>query len=115
MANATERITVLVTPENKTEIERRARANGLSVGAFMRDAALGPSLAEEAALVEALHELDAANSETEAALQRLTERMDERAKTAPDRERKARAEGRALAKAWLERAAADALLRAESA
>jgi ferric-dicitrate binding protein FerR (iron transport regulator) len=102
MANATERITILVTPDDKAKIERRAKRAGESIGAFLRRSALGPDPIEEGQLAEALRELEAANSKAEKRLESLLEHVAARAAAAPERERRAREEGRAMARSWLE-------------
>ena len=51
MATATERIPVLVTPREKSDIARMAKAAGLSMGEFMRRAAAAFEPDDDARLI----------------------------------------------------------------
>lgn len=88
---ATERVVVLMTPEQKSDVTQRAAAERLSLGDYMRRQALG----DDELLGALVEELAASTERARIALDRTLARLDESERQMPDVEAAAR--GRALA------------------
>ena len=88
---ATERVVVLMTPEQKTSVASRAAAEKLSVGDYMRRKALGDDELLGALMVE----LAASTGRAQTALDRTLARLEESERRLP--EIKAAARERAVA------------------
>jgi hypothetical protein len=83
---ATERVVVLMTPEQKAAVADRAGAEALSLSDYMRRRALGDDEALEALLTE----LEVSTSQALDALDRTLERSREREAATAEREAAAR-------------------------
>ena len=77
MAGATERVVVLMSPEQKADVSERARASKLSLGDYMRRSALG----DDAVLTALVEQLKESTRETMATVDQALSRMDERERT----------------------------------
>ena len=83
---ATERVVVLMTPEQKSDVTLRAAAEKLSVGDYMRRQALG----DDELLVALVAELAASTEKARIALDRTLARLDESERRMPEIEAAAR-------------------------
>jgi hypothetical protein len=83
----TERVVVMMTTEQKEKISRLAAAEGVSLGAYLRQQALG----NEVLLSALLDDLAASTAKTSASLDRTLARLDESGRSRPAIEEAARA------------------------
>lgn len=83
---ATERVVVLMTPEQKSDVTLRAAAQKLSVGDYMRRQALG----DDELLGALMEELTASTERARSALDRTIARLDETERRLPEIEATAR-------------------------
>ena len=95
--NATARVTILMTPqEKKTLLAQAKRAGSPSVGAYLRRQVLGPD-----PMLDALIELVQKSTErASAALGQVLTAMQHDAQTAPQRAADVRAKAKAEIRAW---------------
>lgn len=83
---ATERVVVLMTPEQKSDVTQRAAAEKLSLGDYMRRQALG----DDEILGALVDELAASTERARVALDRTLARLDESERQRPEIEAAAR-------------------------
>lgn len=83
---ATERVVVLMTPEQKRDVTQRASAERLSLGDYMRRQALG----DDELLAALVEELAASTEKARMALDRTLARLDESERRMPEIEAAAR-------------------------
>ena len=88
---ATERVVVLMTPKQKSDVTLRAAAEKLSVGDYMRRRALG----DDELLSALMSELAASTERAKSALDRTLARLEESEKRLPEIEAKARQQAQA--------------------
>lgn len=89
--NATERVVVLMTPKQKADVSRRAKAARLSLSDFMRRQALG----DEEMLSVVVAQLRESTATATAALDHALDRLADAQADQPDRDAQARANARA--------------------
>ncbi|HUY01981.1 MAG TPA: hypothetical protein VMV33_01740 [Rhodocyclaceae bacterium] len=88
---ATERVVVLMTPEQKSDVTQRAAAEKLSLGDYMRRQALG----DDELLSVLVEELTASTQKARIALDRTLARLDESERRMPEIEAAARERAKA--------------------